>query len=43
MCLWRLLRGLIFSAAVAEVHDVVVLVDGTIEMIVVKNPAEFAK
>jgi hypothetical protein len=33
----------IFTATVAEVHDVVVLVDGTVEMIVVKDPPEFRK
>lgn len=39
----RRLRVLIFSAAVAEFHDIIVVVDGTIEVIIVKYPAEFAK
>lgn len=43
--LWRglLRRCLIISAAVAEVHHVLVLINGAIEMRVVEDPAEFAK
>jgi hypothetical protein len=41
LLLMLLLR--IFAATVAEVHDVVILVDGTVEMIVVKDPPEFRK
>lgn len=36
---WRLILG----TAVAEVHDVVVLIDAAVEIVVVKYPAELAK